>query len=76
MAAAPGSCAAERGNILVGFSSQGGSIKMRDLRVKWGKGSLPQLWGILDFFLANERDLEEASGIGEGLWFSIDKNRR
>lgn len=52
LAAAPGSCAAERGNILVGFSSQGGSIKMRDLRVKWGRGSLPQLWGILDFFLA------------------------
>lgn len=38
LGAIPGSCAAESENILVGFSSQGGSVKMRDLRVEWGVG--------------------------------------
>lgn len=38
LGAIPGSCAAESENILVGSSSQGGSVKMRDLRVEWGVG--------------------------------------
>lgn len=38
LGAIPGSCAAESENILVGFSSQGGSVKMRDLKVEWGGG--------------------------------------
>lgn len=72
LGAIPGSCAAESENILVGFSSQGGSVKMRDWKVEWGVGwgwSLPQLRGIADFFLVNERDLEEASGGREGAMF-------
>lgn len=71
LGAIPGSCAAESENILVGFSSQGGSIKMRDLKVEWGRWgwSLPQLRGIADFFLVNERHLEEASGGREGAMF-------
>lgn len=34
-----------------------------------GGWSLPQLRGIADFFLVNERDLEEASGGGEEAMF-------
>lgn len=38
--------------------------------MEWGVGgSLPQLWRIADFFLANEMDLEEASGGREGAMF-------
>lgn len=57
-------CAAERERYEC-FFCQGDSLKMRDWEEKWGGwGSLPQLWGIADSFLANERDVE-ASGSRE-----------
>lgn len=55
----------------MGFSSPGGSVKVR-FYSDMGMGScesLPQLWRIADFLLANERDLEEASGSWEGPTF-------
>lgn len=48
---------------------------MRESRLEWG-GGVPQLWGIADFYLSNERDPEEASGSREELCVSADKNRQ
>lgn len=63
------------GEYISGLLSQGGSVRMRDSRLERGRG-LPQLWGIADFYLSNERDSEEASGSREELCFSTDKNRQ